>query len=366
MSDSISDGIVKQNPTWLITGGAGFIGANFVKHILAHRTDVNVVVLDRLTYAGNLQSLVDELAQPCFEFVKGDINDADLVAKLFAQYDFTTVVNFAAESHVDRSILGPDEFIQTNVQGTLNMLQQSLKAWQDDFSGRLFLQISTDEVYGTLGLDDGPFTERHAFAPNSPYAASKASADHLVRAWHHTYGLPTVTTHCSNNYGPFQFPEKLIPLIIRNIIARKPLPIYGDGQQRRDWLHVSDHCAAIEFVIANGKLGESYCVGGNNECTNLTIVEQICQLMDKKLPSSDGVATDLIAYVKDRPGHDRRYAIDATKLKSLGWTPKQRFDSAIEQTVDWYLANQSWVEAITSGEYQQFYQRQYQHRLGEE
>lgn len=348
---------------WLITGGAGFIGVNFVKRILVQYQSIELVILDKLTYAGNLQSLTFELNSPRCHFVKGDIVDTELVAKLFAQYDFTTVVHFAAESHVDRSILGPEEFIRTNVQGTMNLLRQAQHQWQSCYSDRLFLHVSTDEVYGTLTLDDAGFTEQHQYKPNSPYAASKASADHLVRAWHQTYGLPTIVTNCSNNYGPWQFPEKLIPLSIRNVLMAKPLPIYGDGQQRRDWLHVDDHCQAIQFVIEHGHSGETYCIGGNNEQTNLTIVEAICDLLDSKLQAQPS-GRELITFVDDRLGHDRRYAIDATKLKCLGWQPQINFSDGLEQTVNWYLANQQWIETIISGEYQRFYQQQYQHRLG--
>lgn len=347
----------------LVTGGAGFIGANFVLDWLAH-TDEPVVNLDKLTYAGNLQSLQSLAAHGGHHFVRGDIGDRELVASLLQQHQPRAVVHFAAESHVDRSIHGPDDFVQTNIVGTFNLLESVRHYWgglpAPQQAAFRMLHVSTDEVYGSLAPADAPFTERHAYEPNSPYSASKAASDHLVRAWHHTYGLPVVTTNCSNNYGPYHFPEKLIPLVIHNALAGKPLPIYGDGQQVRDWLYVRDHCSAIRTVLGAGRVGETYNVGGWNEKTNLEVVHTICAYLDKARPKESGSYLDQITFVPDRPGHDRRYAIDASKLaQELGWKPAQTFETGIAITIDWYLNNQAWVDNVTSGAYRGWISRQY-------
>jgi dTDP-glucose 4,6-dehydratase len=337
----------------LITGGAGFIGANFVLDWLAHG-DEPVVNLDKLTYAGNLNNLRAVRNDPRHIFVQGDICDAALVERLLAEYRPRAIVHFAAESHVDRSIVGPDAFVATNVNGTFTLLQAARTYWSSlqgvERDAFRFLHVSTDEVYGTLGPADPPFSETTAYAPNSPYSASKAASDHFVRAYHHTYGLPTLTTNCSNNYGPFHFPEKLIPLVIANALAGKPLPVYGDGKQVRDWLYVGDHCAAIRRVLADGKPGEVYNIGGWNEKTNLEVVHTLCDMLDKLAPKADGGHyRDQIAFVTDRPGHDRRYAIDAGKIaRELGWKPQESFASGIEKTVHWYLDNQAWVRDVQS------------------
>ena len=351
--------------TILVTGGAGFIGANFVHDWLAHG-DETVINLDKLTYAGNLRNLDSLAGDARHQFVHGDIGDSALVARLLAEHRPRAVVNFAAESHVDRSIDGPGAFIQTNVVGTFNLLEAVRGYWnalegaeQTDFR---FLHVSTDEVYGSLGSSAPAFTETHPFEPNSPYSASKAASDHLVRAWHHTYGLPVLTTNCSNNYGPYHFPEKLIPLVIHNALAGKALPIYGDGQQIRDWLYVLDHCSAIRRVLAAGKVGETYNVGGWNEKANIDVVRTLCTLLDELSPRADGqsYATQM-TFVKDRPGHDRRYAIDAGKLeRELGWRPLETFETGIRKTVQWYLANGAWVENVTSGAYREWTEKQYQ------
>ncbi|MGO3127400.1 MAG: dTDP-glucose 4,6-dehydratase [Luteimonas sp.] len=341
-------------PTWLVTGGAGFIGGNFV--LEAVRRGVRVINLDALTYAGNLQTLASIESDPNHVFVHGDIGDRALVAGLLAEHQPDAVLNFAAESHVDRSIDGPAAFIETNVVGTLGLLESVRDYWKALPDGRReafrFLHVSTDEVYGTLG-ETGRFSETTPYAPNSPYSASKAASDHLVRAFHHTYGLPVLTTNCSNNYGPYHFPEKLIPLVIAKALAGEPLPVYGDGKQVRDWLFVTDHCAAIRTVLEKGRVGETYNVGGDSECQNIEVVETICRLLDARRPREDGQPrSSQITYVKDRPGHDRRYAIDASKLQGeLGWKPEHTFESGIEFTVDWYLANQDWVQAILDGRY---------------
>ena len=340
--------------TWLVTGGAGFIGGNFV--LDAVRQGVRVVNLDALTYAGNLDTLSPLDGDPNHVFVHGDIGDAALVERLLAEHRPDAVINFAAESHVDRSIDGPAAFVQTNVVGTLGLLEKTRDYWKSlDAVGRdsfRFLHVSTDEVYGSLG-DSGHFTEQTPFAPNSPYSASKAASDHLVRAFHHTYGLPVLTTNCSNNYGPYQFPEKLIPLVIAKALAGEPLPVYGDGLNVRDWLYVGDHCAAIRCVLDAGRVGETYNVGGDAEQPNIHVVNTICQLLDQRRPLSDGSKREsLITYVKDRPGHDRRYAIDATKLKGeLGWAPTVTFEQGMARTVDWYLQNQPWVQRVLDGSY---------------
>lgn len=341
-------------PTWLVTGGAGFIGGNFV--LDAVRQGVKVVNLDALTYAGNVDTLAGVQGNPNHVFVQGDIGDAALIQRLLAEHRPDAVINFAAESHVDRSIDGPAAFVQTNVVGTLNLLEKTRDYWKSlDEAGRAsfrFLHVSTDEVYGSLG-DAGKFTEETPYAPNSPYSASKAASDHLVRAFHHTYGLPVLTTNCSNNYGPYQFPEKLIPLVIAKALAGEPLPVYGDGKNVRDWLFVNDHCAAIRRVLEAGRLGETYNVGGDAERQNLVVVKTICELLDERHPLADGRAREsLITFVADRPGHDRRYAIDASKLQNeLGWTPTVTFEQGMAQTVDWYLANQPWVQRVLDGSY---------------
>ena len=340
--------------TWLVTGGAGFIGGNFV--LDAVRQGAKVINLDALTYAGNVDTLAEVQGNPNHVFVQGDIGDAALVERLMAEHRPDAVINFAAESHVDRSIDGPAAFVQTNVVGTLSLLEKARDYWKSlDETGRAafrFLHVSTDEVYGSLG-DTGKFTEETPYAPNSPYSASKAASDHLVRAFHHTYGLPVLTTNCSNNYGPYQFPEKLIPLVIAKALAGEPLPVYGDGKNVRDWLFVNDHCAAIRRVLEAGRLGETYNVGGDAERQNLIVVKTICKLLDERRPLADGRAREsLITFVADRPGHDRRYAIDASKLHGeLGWTPTVTFEQGMAQTVDWYLANQPWVQRVLDGSY---------------
>jgi dTDP-glucose 4,6-dehydratase len=349
--------------TWLVTGGAGFIGANFVLAARAGR-HARIVNLDQLTYAGHRENLAALAQDPDHLFVHGDIGDRALVARLLAEHRPQAVVNFAAESHVDRSILGPQAFIETNVVGTHNLLAGALEYWKGlDESGRRafrFLHVSTDEVYGTLGPDDPAFTEDHPYQPNSPYAASKAAADHLVRAYHHTYGLPTLTTNCSNNYGPYQHPEKLIPLMIQNARAGRPLPVYGDGRQVRDWLYVEDHCDAIRAVLARGRPGETYNIGGNAERANLEIVHTLCRLLDERAPA-DAPHARLIAHVADRPGHDRRYAINAAKIqRELGWEPAMSFEQGIERTVGWYLEHDGWVRAVSNKQHQDWLRQNYQ------
>ena len=341
-------------PTWLVTGGAGFIGGNFV--LEAVDAGVRVVNLDALTYAGNVDTLRSLDGNPNHVFVHGDIGDRELVDQLLAEHRPDAVINFAAESHVDRSIDGPAAFIQTNVVGTLSLLEAVRDYWKsldgDAREAFRFLHVSTDEVYGTLG-ETGQFTETTPYAPNSPYSASKAASDHLVRAFHHTYGLPTLTTNCSNNYGPYHFPEKLIPLVIAKALAGEPLPVYGDGKQVRDWLFVTDHCEAIRTVVRNGRVGETYNVGGNAEMQNIEVVNAICALLDERRPRDDGQPrASQITYVADRPGHDRRYAIDASKLRDeLGWEPKYTFERGIAETIDWYLDNQAWVQRVLDGSY---------------
>ncbi len=349
--------------TILVTGGAGFIGSNFVLDWLA-QTDEPVVNLDALTYAGNLANLADLSADARHRFVKGDICDRPLLDRLLSEHQPRAVLHFAAESHVDRSIHGPGAFMRTNVEGTFTLLEAARAYWaalqgsaRNEFR---FHHVSTDEVYGSLGADAPAFTETHPYEPNSPYSASKAASDHLVRAWHHTYGLPVLTTNCSNNYGPFHFPEKLIPRMIVNALAGKPLPIYGDGLNVRDWLYVRDHCSAIRTVLARGRVGEVYNIGGDNEKTNREIVFTICNLLDTLRPSAAGSYQRLITYVTDRPGHDRRYAIDASKVaQELGWRPAETFDTGIRKTVQWYLDNPQWLEAVQSGAYRDWVQAQY-------
>ena len=350
--------------TILVTGGAGFIGSNFVIDWLAQH-DEPVVNLDKLTYAGNLQNLANLEGNPRHRFVRGDIGDGALVGRLLAEHQVRAVLNFAAESHVDRSIKGPGAFIQTNIVGTFNLLEAVRAYWgglePEVRSAFRFLHVSTDEVYGSLSSEAPAFNEQNRYEPNSPYSASKAASDHLVRAYHHTYGLPVVTTNCSNNYGPYHFPEKLIPLVIHNALAGKPLPIYGDGQQIRDWLYVTDHCSAIRRVLAEGRLGETYNVGGCNEKANIDVVRTLCSILDELRPRGDGESyASQMTFVKDRPGHDRRYAIDAGKLeRELGWRPAETFETGIRKTVEWYMANGEWVRNVTSGAYREWIDRQY-------
>ena len=347
--------------TLLVTGGAGFIGSNFVRYWLEHYPDDIVVNLDALTYAGNLHSLEDVIDCPNHHFVQGDIGDRALLSRLFAEHPITTVVNFAAESHVDRSITGPEAFITTNVNGTFALLETARQVWAGD-AGCRFLHVSTDEVYGSLGPTDPAFTETTAYAPNSPYSASKAASDHLVRAYFHTYGLPVLTTNCSNNYGPFQFPEKLIPLMIINALEQQALPVYGDGMNIRDWLHVHDHCRGIDAVLTGGVLGETYNIGGCNEWSNIDIVRRVCDLLDEQVPAAQP-RQQLIQFVTDRPGHDRRYAINADKMREqLGWVPAYDFTTGLEQTVQWYLEHRDWWAQIRNGSYREYYQQQYHHR----
>ena len=350
--------------TILVTGAAGFIGSNFVLDWCDQSTE-EVVSLDVLTYAGNLENLSSLNQNPHHHFVKGNIGDRDLVSNLLKKYQIRAVVNFAAESHVDRSIHGPGDFIETNIVGTYNLLESVRSYWNDlDEASKKafrFLHVSTDEVYGSLNDKAPAFTEHHLYQPNSPYSASKAASDHLVRAWFHTYGLPTLTTNCSNNYGPYHFPEKLIPLCILNALNGKPLPIYGDGKQIRDWLYVKDHCSAIREVLKQGHIGETYNVGGWNEKTNLEVVETLCTILNELKPKSDGKSyADQITFVKDRLGHDRRYAIDASKLeRDLGWKPQETFETGLRKTVIWYLENETWVNHVVSGEYQHWVEKQY-------
>lgn len=350
--------------TILVTGSAGFIGANFVLDWLA-QSDESVISLDKLTYAGNLQNLASLEGDSRHVFVKGDIADTALVARLLSEHRPRAVINFAAESHVDRSILGPEDFVQTNVLGTFRLLEATRSYYQslseDAAADFRFLHVSTDEVYGSLEASDPAFSETNRYEPNSPYSATKAASDHLVRAYLHTYGLPVLTTNCSNNYGPYHFPEKLIPLVIHNALAGKSLPIYGDGQQIRDWLYVKDHCSAIRRVLAGGQVGETYNVGGWNEKTNLDVVKTLCEMLDQEQPRSDGRSyNEQITFVKDRPGHDRRYAIDASKLQQeLAWEPEETFETGIRKTVCWYLENAEWVNNITTGNYRNWIAQQY-------
>jgi len=346
----------------LVTGGCGFIGSNFIRCILGKLPGCRIVNLDKLTYAGNPQNLADVESDPRYRFFKGDICDRELTERIFGEESIDTVVHFAAESHVDRSISGPAEFIRTNVVGTFTLLEAARLAWSgSSMIDRRFLHVSTDEVYGSLG-ETGFFTEETPFDPRSPYSASKASSDHLVSAYHHTYGLPTLITNCSNNYGPYHFPEKLIPLIINNALKGRPLPVYGDGRNVRDWLYVVDHCEAILAVLEKGRVGETYNVGGNNEKQNIEVVRTICDLLDEKvgiLPDGEP-RRSLIHFVKDRPGHDRRYAIDATKLReALGWQPSVTFEEGIRRTIEWYLENPAWIASVLDGSYQEYYEKQY-------
>lgn len=352
--------------TVMVTGGAGFIGANFV--LLSRKLAwANIINLDKLTYASNLETLAELQGDQNYHFVQGDIGNFELVSYLLEQYQPDAIINFAAESHVDRSILNPENFIQTNVVGTCQVLEASRLYWQKLSPSQQqkfrFLHVSTDEVYGSLSPQDPAFREDTPYAPNSPYAASKAASDHFVRAYYHTYGLPTLTTNCSNNYGPRQFPEKLIPLTILNAIDGKPLPIYGDGQNIRDWLYVIDHCEAIYLVLQKGKVGETYNIGGLNEQTNLQVVEKICAILDELSPKADFCHSSLITFVKDRPGHDRRYAIDCNKISDeLGWQPQENFDSGLLKTVEWYLDNSTWVNQVRSGSYNSWLTQNYENR----
>ena len=348
----------------LVTGAAGFIGSNFVLDWFGQSQE-DIVSLDLLTYAGNLKNLSSLNQNLHHHFVRGNISDSDLVAQLLKKYEIRAIINFAAETHVDRSIHGPKDFIETNVVGTYNLLESVRNYWTDlsvlDKRAFRFLHVSTDEVYGSLKENDPPFNEMNRYEPNSPYSASKAASDHLVRAWHHTYGLPILTTNCSNNYGPYHFPEKLIPLCLLNALNDKPLPIYGDGKQIRDWLYVKDHCSAIRIVLDKGKIGETYNVGGWNEKTNLQVVHALCEILDELKPNSNGKSyKEQITYINDRPGHDRRYAIDATKLeRELGWKPQETFETGLRKTVEWFLENQDWVSHVVSGEYQLWSKKHY-------
>ncbi len=346
----------------LITGGAGFIGSHVVRLFVNKYPDYHIVNLDKLTYAGNLENLKDIENKPNYTFVKGDIVDAEFMQQLFAEQQIDGVIHLAAESHVDRSISNPLEFVFTNVVGTVNLLNAAKSHWKkvpENNRNNLFYHVSTDEVYGSLG-ESGLFTEQTSYDPHSPYSASKASSDHFVRAYHDTYQLPVVISNCSNNYGSFHFPEKLIPLSINNIKNNRPIPIYGKGENVRDWLFVEDHAGAIDVIFHNGKVGDTYNIGGHNEWTNIDLIQLLCRIMDKKLNREEGSSAKLITYVKDRAGHDLRYAIDSSKLqRELGWTPSLQFEEGLEKTVDWYLANENWLSNVTSGEYQKFYEKQY-------
>ena len=377
--------MAEHNRTILITGGAGFIGSHVVRLFVTKYPQSRIVNLDALTYAGNLANLEDIESAPNYVFEKGDITDAALLQELFGIYRFDGVIHLAAESHVDRSIMDPLAFVRTNVLGTATLLNAALSAWKSDrgdlnssggplssggdlnappgdFAGKLFYHVSTDEVYGSLGAE-GFFTEETSYDPRSPYSASKASSDHFVMAWHHTYGMPVILSNCSNNYGSHHFPEKLIPLMINNILHSKPLPVYGKGENVRDWLYVDDHARAIDTIFHKGRVGEKYNIGGFNEWKNIDIVHLLCTIMDSKLGRPAGTSARLIQFVKDRPGHDLRYAIDATKLnKELGWTPSLQFEEGLERTVDWYISHQDWVRAVTSGDYQKYYSKQYHKR----
>ncbi len=348
--------------TILITGGAGFIGSHVVRRFVNSYPDCRIVNADKLTYAGNLENLTDIEKKENYLFEKIDIVDKNQVLRLFRKYSFDGVIHLAAESHVDRSITGPDEFVFTNIVGTVNLLNAALNSWQANFAGKLFYHISTDEVYGSLG-SSGKFTEKTGYDPKSPYSASKAGSDHFVRAYNHTFGLPAVISNCSNNYGPNQFPEKLIPLAINNIKNNKPVPVYSKGENVRDWLYVEDHAAAIDIIFHSGKSGETYNIGGNNEWKNIDLIKLLCSIMDRKLNRLTGTSENLITFVKDRPGHDLRYAIDSTKLqKELGWSPVHDFKTGLEKTVDWYLTNTRWLSNVLSGDYGKYYEMMYSGR----
>jgi dTDP-glucose 4,6-dehydratase len=349
----------------LITGGAGFIGSHVVRRMVKNYPDYHIVNYDKLTYAGNLGNLTDVKDAPNYTFVKGDICDAELLEKVFAEHKISGVLHLAAESHVDRSITNPMEFIRTNIVGTVTLLNAARHAWKDSFENKLFYHISTDEVYGSLG-ETGYFTEETKYDPHSPYSASKASSDHLVRAYHDTYGLPIVISNCSNNYGPNHFPEKLIPLAINNIKTGKPIPIYGKGENVRDWLYVEDHAAAIDLIFHKGKTGETYNIGVHNEWTNIALIRLLCRVMDKKLGRAEGASEKQITFVTDRAGHDLRYAIDASKIqRELGWIPSVTFEQGLEKTVDWYLVNEAWLNSVVSGDYAKYYEKQYGDRKKE-
>ena len=348
--------------TILVTGGAGFIGSHLTRLFVTRYPGYKIVNLDKLSYAGNLENLKDIEGLPNYHFIKGDITDLSLLRHLFLEHSITAVLHCAAESHVDRSITDPLSFVTTNVLGTAALLLAAKECWAEDMAGKIFYHISTDEVYGSLGKE-GFFTESTAYDPRSPYSASKASSDHMVRAFYHTYGLPVKISNCSNNYGPYHFPEKLIPLCIYNIINNKPLPIYGKGENIRDWLYVEDHVRAIDIIFHKGKTGETYNVGGHNEWTNINLVKELCRQVDEKLGREKGTSEKLITYVKDRAGHDLRYAIDATKLKNeLGWEPSLQFEEGISKTIDWYLKNTGWLDHVTSGDYRHYYEQQYHKR----
>ena len=348
--------------TWLVTGGAGFIGANFVRHAL-RETDSKLVVLDALTYAGNFRNIADLIDGKRVSFTRGDIRDFELVRELFAKHQFVRVIHFAAESHVDRSILGPIPFVRTNVEGTANLLEAARSTWGNQCSDKLFLHVSTDEVYGSLRPEDAPFDEESPYRPSSPYAASKASSDQLARAWCHTYGLPVVVSNCSNNYGPLQFPEKLIPLMILNAMEGRELPIYGDGRQVRDWLHVEDHCRALLMLLQRGRPGETYVIGGHCERTNLQIVLGICECVDRLLGRKSGASIELVRHVADRPGHDRRYAMNPEKLRvETGWIPIRVLEDSLPELVLWYFENRQWADEIRTGAYRTFYDQLYGNR----
>ena len=351
-----------KEKTVLVTGGAGFIGSHLVRQLVTKYPDYRIVNLDKLTYAGNLANVDEISGRENYSFVRADITDLETMREVFSSFAITTVVHLAAESHVDRSIEDPLVFIRTNILGTANLLQAAREAWAGSFDGKLFYHVSTDEVYGSLG-EAGLFTETTAYDPRSPYSSSKAGSDHLVRAWGHTYGLPVVLSNCSNNYGPYQFPEKLIPLFINNIRENKPLPVYGKGMNVRDWLYVEDHARAIDLIMHRGELGETYNIGGHNEWKNIDLIKVICRVMDEKLGRSPGSSEGLITYVTDRAGHDMRYAIDATKLqRELGWAPSLQFEEGIARTIDWYLENKDWMRGVTSGAYQEYYESMYQNR----